>query len=131
LRAVKILAVLALAAISCPAFAQGASQESPQAAPQAMSHDGHWRVEIETTVGNCPKSGVAVLTVRKNKIVGIDASGVDAWGYIDETNTFVGHFSSGEKVLRANGDVKGEFAYGPWSSQTEYCGGRWQARKLD
>jgi hypothetical protein len=122
-RAVKILAILALAAVARPAFAQ-------EAAP-ATSHDGHWRVEIETTVGNCPKSGVAVLTVKNNKIAGIDASSVDPWGYIDETNTFVGHFTSGEKVLRANGEVLGEFAKGPWSSQTEYCGGRWQARKLD
>ncbi len=59
------------------------------------------------------------------------SSGIEPWGYIDETNTFVGHFSSGEKVLRANGSVLGEFAKGPWSSQTEFCGGTWTARKLD
>ncbi len=116
----KILVGLALASIPfVSANAQGAS------------HDGHWRVDVQTTVGNCPKSASAVLTVKENKIAGIDASGVEPWGYIDDTNTFVGHFTSGEKVLRANGDVKGDTAYGPWSSQTEYCGGRWTARKVD
>lgn len=131
MRAVKILAVLALAALPSSAFAQGAPQEPQQEMPQVVSHDGHWRVELVTTVGNCQKSGLAVLTVKNNKIAAIDELGIEPWGYIDETNTFVGHFSSGEKVLRANGSVLGEFAKGPWSSQTEFCGGTWTARKLD
>ena len=107
------------------------SSLSVAASAQAASHDGHWRVDIETTVGNCPKAGSAVLTVKENKIAAIDASGIQPWGYIDDTNTFVGHFISGEKVLHANGDVKGEVASGPWSSQTDFCGGRWTARKLN
>ncbi len=98
---------------------------------QGASHDGNWRVDVQTTVGKCPASATVVLTVKENKVAGIDASGVDPWGYIDDTNTFVGHFTSGEKVLRANGTVMGEFAKGPWSSQTEFCGGVWTARKVN
>ncbi len=98
---------------------------------QGTSHDGKWRVELETTVGNCPKDGTTIVTIKQDRIVGIDASGVEPWGYIDDTNTFVGHFTSGAKVLRANGDVKGDSAYGPWSSQTDYCGGRWTAHKVN
>jgi hypothetical protein len=97
----------------------------------SASHDGRWQVELETTVGNCAKSGVAVLTVKGGQLAGIDASGVSPWGYIDESNTFVGHFNAGAKMLRANGDVKGNSASGPWSSQTDYCGGRWTAHKID
>jgi len=97
----------------------------------SASHDGRWQVELETTVGACAKSGVAVLTVKGGQLASIDASGVSPWGYIDDSNTFVGHFNAGSKMLRANGDVKGNSASGPWSSQTDYCGGRWTAHKLN
>jgi hypothetical protein len=97
----------------------------------STSHDGHWRVELETTVGNCQASGVAVVSLKAGRVTGIDAIGVQPWGYIDGDNTFVGHFNSGKHVLRANGDVKGATASGPWSSQTDFCGGRWTARKID
>jgi hypothetical protein len=103
---------------SLPAFAQS-------------SHDGRWRAEVETTVGNCQRSAQIIVTVKDNKVSEIDAAGVTAWGYIDETNTFVGRFTAGEKIARANGDVKGNTASGPWSSNTDYCGGRWTARKID
>jgi hypothetical protein len=95
------------------------------------SYDGHWRADIETTVGNCPKSGQVVVTIKGNRVEAIDAQGVTPWGYIDDTNTFVGHFNIGEKVVRANGDVKGQTASGPWSSNTDFCGGRWTAHKID
>jgi hypothetical protein len=104
---------------------------SNAALAQGASHDGQWRVDVQTTVGKCLASATVVLTVKENKVAGIDTSGVEPWGYIDDTNTFVGHFTSGEKVLRANGDVKGDTASGPWSSQTEFCGGRWTARKVN
>ncbi len=48
--------------------------------PQVVSHDGHWRVELVTTVGNCQKSGLAVLTVKNNKIAAIDEFGHRALG---------------------------------------------------
>jgi hypothetical protein len=95
------------------------------------AHDGHWRVDLETTVGNCPRSGQVVVTVKDERLAAIDADGVATWGYIDGTNTFVGRFTLGEKIVRANGDVKGSTASGPWSSNTDYCGGRWTARKID
>jgi hypothetical protein len=107
------------------------SSLSLPAAAQGNSHDGKWRVEIQTTVGACQKSGVVTVEIKGARIAGIDVSGVDPWGYIDDSNTFVGHFNQGEHVLRANGDVKGSSASGPWSSQTDYCGGRWTARKID
>jgi len=95
------------------------------------SHDGQWRVELQTTVGNCGRGGETVVTIKQNRIVGISTGGVQPWGYVDETNTFVGHFTSGQKVLRANGDVDGNSAHGPWSSQTDYCGGVWTAQKIN
>ena len=95
------------------------------------SHDGQWRVELQTTVGNCGRGGETVVTIKQNRIVGISTGGVQPWGYVDETNTFVGHFTSGQKVLRANGDVAGNSAHGPWSSQTDYCGGVWTAQKIN
>lgn len=97
----------------------------------ATSHDGQWKVQLQTTVGNCPGGGETVVTIKQSRVVSISASGVTPWGYVDETNTFVGHFTSGQKVLRANGDIKGNSARGPWSSQTDYCGGVWTARKID
>ncbi len=134
MRAGKFVATFILAILPFAAVAQEAPQDvqpAPQDVQPNVSHDGLWRVDIQTTVGKCAPSGTAVVTVKNDRVTGIDASGVTPWGYIDETNTFVGHFISGEKVLHANGAVKGEFAEGPWSSQTEYCGGRWTARKLD
>jgi hypothetical protein len=100
-------------------------------AEQTAAHDGHWRVDLETTVGKCPKAGSVVITIKSDRVTGMEPHDFEPWGYIDDTNTFVGHFNSGEKTVRANGQVKGSFAYGPWSSQTEYCGGRWTARKVD
>jgi hypothetical protein len=119
LRAVPFIALLMASCLPLPALAQG------------PTHDGRWRVELETTVGKCAGGGSTIVTIKLDRVVGIDASGVEPWGYIDETNTFVGHFNSGQKVLRANGDVRGATASGPWSSQTEYCGGRWTAHKID
>jgi hypothetical protein len=101
------------------------------AVTQPAGHDGQWRVEVQTTVGNCPRAGEVVVTIKNNRVGGIDAQGVTPWGYIDDTNTFVGRFTIGEKIIRANGDVKGQTAAGPWSSNTDYCGGRWSARKID
>jgi ABC-type amino acid transport substrate-binding protein len=119
-RAGKFVAILVLASgLPGAALAAGAS------------HDGQWRVELQTTVGNCPPGGETVVTLKQNRVIGISASGVSPWGYVDETNTFVGHFSSGAKVLRANGEVKGNSAHGPWSSQTDFCGGVWTAQKID
>lgn len=100
-------------------------------AARAAGADGHWRVEVTTTVGNCQKSAAGVLTLANNRVVGIDSGDIEPWGYVDEEGVFVGHFTMGAKVLRANGAVKGNFASGPWSSPTEYCGGRWSAQRVD
>ena len=128
MRAGKIIATLILTSgIPLAALAQGSAQGSSQ----GSSHDGQWRVELQTTVGNCGRGGETVVTIKQNRIVGISTGGVQPWGYVDETNTFVGHFTSGQKVLRANGDVAGNSAHGPWSSQTDYCGGVWTAQKIN
>ena len=95
------------------------------------SHDGRWSVNVVTKVGKCEPSAQAVVTIKDNRVAAVDAGGVEAWGYIDDANTFVGRFSKGQRVLRANGTVKGETASGPWSSNTDYCGGDWIARKID
>jgi hypothetical protein len=99
----------------------------------AAGADGHWRVDLQTTVGaeKCPAAGSVTIEVKNRRLTGIEPSSITPWGYIDETNTFVGHFNSGDKVVRANGEVKGGAAAGPWSSQSDFCGGRWTARKID
>ena len=94
-----------------------------------MTAAGRWNSRPPSAIVR--KSGVAILTVKGGQLAAIDTSGVSPWGYIDESNTFVGHFNAGSKMLRANGDVKGNSASGPWSSQTDYCGGRWTAHKID
>jgi hypothetical protein len=104
---------------------------SSLSAAAQTSHNGRWSVDVVTTVGKCEPSAHAVVTIKDNHVVGIDDQDVQAWGYIDETGTFVGHFSKGERVLRANGKVKGGEASGPWSSNTDYCGGEWKAHKID
>jgi hypothetical protein len=104
---------------------------SPLSAAAQTSHDGRWNVDVVTTVGKCEPSARTVVTIKDNRVVAIDAGSVDAWGYIDDANTFVGHFSQGQRVLRANGTVKGGAASGAWSSNTDYCGGDWTAHKID
>jgi hypothetical protein len=104
---------------------------SSLSAAAQSSHDGRWSVSVVTTVGKCEPSARAVVTIKDNRVVAIDADGVEAWGYIDNANTFVGHFSKGQRVARANGTVKGGAASGAWSSNTDYCGGAWTARKID
>lgn len=117
----RILVAGLILAASFPAAASAFGSE----------HDGEWKVNIETTAGkgSCPMSGTALVTIRRGLVVGVSTPGVSPWGYVDG-NTFVGHFSEGNQMLRANGDVKGDFAYGPWSSDTNFCGGRWTARKV-
>ncbi|MCI4678762.1 hypothetical protein K9U39_00570 [Rhodoblastus acidophilus] len=95
------------------------------------SHDGRWSVDAETTVGNCQRTAQSVVTVKDNRVVGVGAQGVQAWGYIDDTNTVVVRLTQGDHVLRADGAVKGDRASGPWSSNTDFCGGRWTAHKID
>lgn len=112
-------------------FAAGFLLLSSLSAAAQSSHDGHWRVDVVTSVGKCESSAHAVVTIKDNRIADIDARGVEAWGYVDDTNTFVGHFSQGQRVLRANGTVKGGAASGAWSSNTDYCGGSWSAHKID
>jgi hypothetical protein len=103
----------------------------PLSAAAQTSHDGRWSVDVVTTVGKCEPSAHAVVTIKDNRVAGIGADGVEAWGYIDASNTFVGRFSQGQRVLRADGSVRGDSAAGPWSSNTDYCGGTWKARKVD
>jgi len=124
-RAVQWLVPLILSIAPVPVLAQD------HGGLASTSVDGKWRVAVVTTVGNCPKSGDVTVTVRGAKIVAIDASGIDPWGYVDAANIIVGRFTQGERLLRANGDLKGDTASGPWSSNTDYCGGRWNARKIN
>lgn len=118
----RIFVAVALVGFAAPAFAQG---------PTPVDHDGRWKVEIQTTVGKCTPSAEAIVTIKDNRVAAIDAANIEPWGYIEDSATFVGHFSQGEHVLRANGDVKGATASGPWSSNTDFCGGRWSAKKID
>jgi len=125
---------LRAASIKAPFLASFLILAQPLAA-LAAGADGHWKVDLQTTDGNgaakCPPNGSVTIEIKDRRLTSIDPSSITPWGYIDETNTFVGHFNSGSTVVRANGEVKGNVASGPWSSQTDYCGGRWTARKID
>lgn len=112
-------------------FAAGFLLLSSLSAAAQSSHDGHWRVDAVTTVGKCEASAHAMLTIKDNRVADIDTQGVEAWGYVDDDNAFVGHFSQGQRVLRANGTVHGDSASGPWSSNTDYCGGTWSAHRVN
>jgi hypothetical protein len=124
MRAVRKLAVLLLSLFPVVAAAQDGGLAS-------RAYDGKWRVALQTTVGNCPASADVVVTVKDAKIVGIDGANAEPWGYVDAANTVVGRFSQGERALRANGAVKGATASGAWSANTDYCGGRWTATKIN
>ena len=95
----------------------------------AQQYDGRWQVEVTTEVGECPSGAVGVRIEGVN-IVAIEAEGVQPWGYI-EGSQIVANFRGGTDVMRAHGNLRGRAASGAWSSPTRYCGGRWQARKID
>jgi hypothetical protein len=94
-------------------------------------HDGKWSVALETTAGNCAPSANVTVTVQNARIVSIDGADVQPWGYVDASNGVVGRFSQGERVLRANGSVKGAHASGAWSASADFCGGRWTASRIN
>jgi hypothetical protein len=122
MRAVRQLVSLMLVLAPVAGFAQDGGLAS-------RAYDGKWRLALQTTVGNCAPSASVVVTVKDAKIVGVEGASGEPWGYIDSNNTVVGRFAQGERALRANGTVKGASASGAWSSNTDYCGGRWTAAK--
>ena len=99
------------------------------ATPAAAQYDGRWQVQVQTQVGECPSGEIGVRIEGPN-LVATEAEGVQPWGYI-EGSQIVANFRSETDIVRAHGNLRGHTASGAWSSPTRYCGGRWQARKID
>lgn len=99
------------------------------ATPALAQYDGRWQAQVQTQVGECPSGEIGVRIEGPN-LVATEAEGVIPWGYI-EGNQIVANFRGGQDVIRAHGNLHGRNASGAWSSPTRYCGGRWQARKVD
>ena len=95
----------------------------------AGKHDGVWRVEGTTDVGDCAKTFSGEIVLRDNEIVSVNAPDVHAVGAIDATNAIWSRLTRGAQVARGVGKASGATASGAWSSGTAFCGGKWKARR--
>ena len=102
------------------------------AAPAAAfprSFDGDWQVEGRTTVGECAPEVSGIVRIEGGRVVSSSAQGVEVWGYLEDNGDISARFTSGQKMARGNGKLKGAAGSGAWSSNTDYCGGVWKAQK--
>ncbi|MFV0281286.1 MAG: hypothetical protein ACK5JM_11085 [Rhodoblastus sp.] len=93
--------------------------------------DGEWQVEARTTVGKCAPEASVHVRIADGRIVASDAQGVEVWGYLEDNGDISARFTAGQKMARGNGKLKGGSGSGAWSSNTDYCGGVWTARKVN
>jgi hypothetical protein len=56
---------------------------------------------------------------------------VSANGLVASEGTVSFVLKRGNFVAHAAGHMKGRAGNGTWSSNTDYCGGRWRARRVD
>lgn len=91
--------------------------------------DGDWTVEARTTVGDCAPEVSGTVRIEGGRVVASSAEGVAVWGYIDEGGAIAARFTTDQHMARANGKLKGAAGTGAWSSNTNYCGGVWKARR--
>jgi hypothetical protein len=101
----------------------------PVAAHAATSHDGVWIVDGTTDVGTCAKTFHGAFKVEGDAIAGVDAGAANVVGYVDASGEGWARLTAGSAVARAQGKFKGTIASGAWSSNTNYCGGRWHASR--
>ena len=91
--------------------------------------DGAWTVDVHTTVGNCQPEIEGVVTIQSGRIVASNAADTAVWGYVEDSGDVSARFTQGQAILRASGKAKAALASGAWSSNTNYCGGTWSARR--
>ena len=102
------------------------------AAPAAAfprQFDGDWQVEARTTVGECAPDIAGTVHIEGGRVVASSVQNVEVWGYLEDNGDISARFTAGQKMARANGKLKGGAGSGAWSSNTDYCGGTWQAQK--
>ncbi len=115
---VLILSGLFLAAVATAAL----SAATP-------SHDGLWTVEGTTDVGPCSKTFAGEVKVQNNDIVEASGGVAQAIGSIDNSGAVWARLTADIGMARGSGRVHGATASGAWSSNTAYCGGRWNAKR--
>ena len=96
----------------------------------ADSFDGTWHVSGKTTVGDCEKSVSGAISIRDNRIYRTDENPDDMIGAIQDDGTAWARVEKEGHVARASGRFRPRTASGPWSSNTDECGGTWTAVKV-
>ena len=102
-----------------------------QANALPASFDGEWAVDVRTTVGDCQPEIAGTVTVQGGHVVAVSGAAIEAWGYIENNGDLSARFTQGQAMLRAQGKLKGKTGAGAWSSNTNYCGGKWTARRAN
>jgi len=126
------IVVLLLSSTAFPALA-GKQRSHIERAPEsaaAGNFDGSWVIEAATTVGQCAPLVPTALTIQGARIVQAAGAPTTPWGYVEGDGTIVARFTGqGGHMARANGALRGVSGSGAWSSNTDYCGGTWRARR--
>ena len=103
------------------------------AAALPTTFDGDWKVDVRTTVGDCQPEVAGVIKVEGGRVVAVSdgaiAASIEAWGYVEANGDLSARFTQGQAMLRASGRLKGRTGAGAWSSNTNYCGGKWTAQR--
>ena len=71
------------------------------------------------------------VRIEGGRVVGSSAQDVEVWGYLEDNGDISTRFTAGQTRARANGKLTGAAGSGSWSSNTDYCGGTWKARRVD
>jgi hypothetical protein len=95
------------------------------------SFDGEWSVDARTSVGDCQPEVAGTVTIQGGHVVAASGASIAAWGYIEDNGDISARFTQGQAMLRAQGKLKGKAGSGAWSSNTNYCGGKWTAHRAD
>ncbi|MDE2362307.1 MAG: hypothetical protein KGM42_06475 [Hyphomicrobiales bacterium] len=91
--------------------------------------DGVWTVDVRTTVGDCQPEIEGAVTIEGGRVVASSGADIAVWGYVEDSGDVSARFTQGQAVLRASGKARAAAAGGAWSSNTNYCGGVWSARR--
>ncbi len=100
------------------------------AAAMTQKFDGEWTVEARTTVGACQPEVAGTVTVQDGRVVASSGADIGVWGYIEADGVVSARFTQGQAMLRVQGALKDASGSGTWSSNTNYCGGKWTAQRM-
>lgn len=112
---------------SALAFIAAVAAATPALA--ATPFDGAWNVVVHTQVGPCPSEISGTVFIENGDVKGTSAPGIGVWGGIDLKGQVSTRFTQDRDMLRAFGKATHSQASGAWSSNTKYCGGRWEAHR--